>query len=54
MVSDATPHRRIFEDFVRALTEGTRPICDAAEGKRSVELVRALYESARTGTTVIL
>ncbi len=54
VVSDATPHRRIFEDFVRALGEGKHPICDAAEGKRSVELVRALYESAQSGNTVIL
>jgi predicted dehydrogenase len=54
LVSDPTPHRRIFEDFLRALNEGTRPICDATEGKRSVELVLALYASARTGTMVIL
>jgi predicted dehydrogenase len=54
LVSDATPHRRIFEDFVRALQEGTRPICDGREGKRSVDLVRALYTSARTGAVVTL
>jgi UDP-N-acetyl-2-amino-2-deoxyglucuronate dehydrogenase len=49
LVSDATPHRRIFEDFLRAVRDGTRPICDGREGKRSVDLVRAFYESARTG-----
>jgi UDP-N-acetyl-2-amino-2-deoxyglucuronate dehydrogenase len=54
VVSDATPHRRIFEDFLRAVGDGTRPICDGREGKRSVDLVRAFYESARTGATVSL
>lgn len=52
LVSDATPHRRIFEDFLRALREGTRPICDGREGRRSIDLVLALYASARTGTAV--
>ena len=52
VVSDATPHRRIFEDFLRALRDGTRPICDGREGQRSVDLVRALYDSARTGASV--
>ena len=52
VVSDATPHRRIIEDFLRALRDGTRPICDGREGRRSVELVRALYASARTGAPV--
>jgi predicted dehydrogenase len=54
VVSDATPHRRIFEDFLRALHDGTRPICDGPEGRRSVALVRALYESARTGSPMTL
>ena len=54
VVSDATPHRRIFEDFLRALGDGTRPICDGREGKRSIDLVQALYASARTGAVVTL
>jgi predicted dehydrogenase len=54
VVTDATPHRRIFEDFLHALREGTRPICDGREGRRSVELVQALYASARTGSAVTL
>jgi predicted dehydrogenase len=49
LVSDATPHRRVVEDFARALREGGRPACDAREGRRSVALVRALYDAARTG-----
>jgi predicted dehydrogenase len=54
VVTDATPHRRIFEDFLCALREGTRPICDGREGKRSIDLVLALYASARTATAVTL
>jgi hypothetical protein len=56
VVSDATPHRRILENFVGALREGegTRPICDVREGRRSVALVRAIYDSARGGMAVTL
>jgi len=54
VVSDASPHRRIFEDFVRAIRTGSRPICDGREGKRSIDLVLALYASARTGVAVTL
>ena len=54
VVSDPTPHRRIFEDFLRALREGTRPICDGREGQRSIDLVEAIYTSSRTGTAVPL
>ncbi|BCS32761.1 oxidoreductase [Luteitalea sp. TBR-22] len=54
VVADASPHRRVVEDFVDALGAGRRPACDAREGRRSVALVEALYESARTGTSVSL
>ncbi len=54
VVADATPHRRVVEDFVAALAEHRRPACDGREGRRSIALAEALYESARTGliTTV--
>ena len=52
VVADATPHQRVVEDFVEALRTGRRPACDAREGRRSVELAGALYESARTGASV--
>ena len=54
VVADASPHRRVVEDFVEALRARRRPACDAREGRRSVALVEALYESARTGATVSL
>lgn len=49
VVSDVTPHRRIFEDFIRAIeTDGT-PACDGREGRKSVALVEGIYASARSG-----
>jgi len=52
VVADATPHRRVVEDFVAALAQGRRPACDGREGRRSIALAAALYESARTGGMV--
>ena len=49
VVGDATPHRRVLEDFVRAVRSGTDPACDAREGRRSVALIDAIYRSARSG-----
>jgi predicted dehydrogenase len=52
VVSDATPHRRIFEDFLNALRTGGTPACDAREGRRSVALVEAIYRAAEEGRAV--
>jgi UDP-N-acetyl-2-amino-2-deoxyglucuronate dehydrogenase len=47
IVSDASAHARVIDDFVRAIrTDGT-PACDAPEGRRSVALVEAIYKSAK-------
>jgi UDP-N-acetyl-2-amino-2-deoxyglucuronate dehydrogenase len=54
VVADTTPHRRIFEDFIRAIrTDGT-PVCDARAGRRSVEVVQAIYRSAQERRAVEL
>jgi predicted dehydrogenase len=53
-VSDATPHRRIFEDFIRAIQTDTTPACDGREGRRSVEVVDAIYASARARQPVTI
>jgi UDP-N-acetyl-2-amino-2-deoxyglucuronate dehydrogenase len=47
-VADATPHQRVFEDFIRAIQTGGTPACDAHEGRRSVALVEAVYRSAQS------
>lgn len=53
IISDVSGHKRILEDFLRAIETDTKPICDGREGRRSVELVQAIYQSARTGQPVV-
>ena len=48
VVSDASAHQRVIEDFIRAIESNTVPSCDGREGRRSVELVEAIYAAART------
>jgi UDP-N-acetyl-2-amino-2-deoxyglucuronate dehydrogenase len=54
VVSDVSGHRRILEDFLRAMETGGQPLCDGREGRRSVELVQAIYQSSRTRHQVTL
>jgi UDP-N-acetyl-2-amino-2-deoxyglucuronate dehydrogenase len=54
IVSDALPHQRVFEDFIKAIETGSTPACDAQEGRRSVEIVEAIYRSARESRPVVL
>jgi predicted dehydrogenase len=54
VVADTRGHRRVLEDFISAVRSGGRPLCDGADGRRSVELVKAIYQAARTGTAVTL
>jgi predicted dehydrogenase len=52
VVADVRGHRRIIEDFIRAIETGGTPRCDGREGRRSVQLVEAIYEASRTGRAV--
>jgi predicted dehydrogenase len=47
-------HSAQLLDFVEAAEQGRRPLVDGPEGRHAVELVRAVYESARTGAPVSL
>jgi predicted dehydrogenase len=49
VVADATPHRRLFEDFARAIESGGTPACDGREALRSLAVVEAVYAAARQG-----
>ena len=49
VVADATPHRRVLQDFIDAVRTGRSPACDGREGRRSVAVVEAIYRSARSG-----
>jgi predicted dehydrogenase len=40
-------HQRVIADFVEAIKNDTVPSCDGREGRRSVELVEAIYAAAR-------
>jgi UDP-N-acetyl-2-amino-2-deoxyglucuronate dehydrogenase len=52
VVSDASAHQRIIEDFVRAILRSTPLACDGHEGRKSVAVVQAIYEAARTGHAI--
>ncbi len=47
-------HARQLADFVAALRDGRPPLIDGREGRRAVEVIQAVYESAATGRTVAL
>ncbi|WP_018616953.1 Gfo/Idh/MocA family protein [Segetibacter koreensis] len=49
-----TGHQRQIEDMLHSLKTGDKPLVDGIEGRKSVEIVLAIYESARTGKMVRL
>jgi UDP-N-acetyl-2-amino-2-deoxyglucuronate dehydrogenase len=54
VVTDATPHRRVFEDFIRAVETGSAPSCGGPDGRRSVEVIEAIYRSALENRSIDL
>ena len=47
-------HQRQFEDFISAITTGTDPLVDGREGRKSVELILAIYQSNWEGKRITL
>ncbi|UCF97497.1 MAG: Gfo/Idh/MocA family oxidoreductase [Spirochaetaceae bacterium] len=47
-------HRRQFEEFIAALDEGRAPLVDGREARKAVEIIRAIYASAKKGKPVHL
>ncbi|TWT75372.1 Gfo/Idh/MocA family protein [Allorhodopirellula solitaria] len=47
-------HTEVFNDFLESIEQDRQPLIDGTEGRRSVELICAIYESARSGETVNL
>ncbi len=47
-------HARQFQDVVNAIKKGTKPLIDGLEGRRSVEIILAIYKAAETGKAVKL
>jgi predicted dehydrogenase len=52
VVADVSAHRDVFIDFIEAVRARRPPCCDGREGRRSVALVEAIYESSRRGSPV--
>lgn len=53
-ISDLRGHRRVIEDFLRAVKTGSAPLCDGREARRSVALAEAIYRSGRTSIPVTI
>ena len=47
-------HKAQLEDFACAIREGRKPAVDGREARRAIELICAIYESAKSGKTVYL
>lgn len=47
-------HAMQFRDFFKAIKSGTQPLIDGHEGRRSVEIILAIYKAAETGKTIQL
>ncbi len=48
----AVGHTRLLEDFVAAIREGRDPLAPGREGRRSLALVLAVYQAAKTRQSV--
>ena len=47
-------HQKQIEDMIHSIETGNDPLIDGDEGRKSVEIVLAIYESAKTGQRVKL
>jgi UDP-N-acetyl-2-amino-2-deoxyglucuronate dehydrogenase len=48
-VSDVRGHQALIENFLHAIKTNSRPMCDGNEARRSIALIEAIYEAARSG-----
>lgn len=48
----ADGHRENFAEFLSALDQNRKPTIDGHESRKAVQIILAIYESARTGKTV--
>lgn len=47
-------HTHQFQDVLKAIRTGGTPLVDGQEGRKSVEIILAIYKAAETGRTVTL
>lgn len=45
-------HAELIRNFTKAIKEDKKPLVDGREGRRSLEVIRAIYHSGRTGEVV--
>ena len=54
MALEVTGHRKQIQDLIEAIEQGRQPMVDGAEGLKALELVLAIYRSARDRVQVSL
>ncbi len=47
-------HKKQIADFIEAVEKGTRPVVTGEDGRASVVLINAIYESSKTGKEISL
>jgi len=47
-------HKKLFQDFLNAVKKGKQPLVNGVEGRRSVEVILAIYKAAEMGRAVQL
>jgi UDP-N-acetyl-2-amino-2-deoxyglucuronate dehydrogenase len=47
VVSDIRWHQAVLEDFINAIKDKKKPVCDGQDGRRSLRVIEAIYRSAR-------
>lgn len=47
-------HTEYFKDVIHSLRSGRRGLVDGLEGRKSTELINAIYESAETGKEIVM
>lgn len=52
MAQVPNPVHSIIEDAIRVIRDGAKPVVDGREGRRTVQLLEAIYRSARQGRKV--
>jgi predicted dehydrogenase len=52
VVSDFRGHQAVLEDFLRAIKENGKPLCDGREGRRSVAVIEAMYRASKNPSVV--
>jgi len=48
----ATNHASLLRDFAKAIIENKEPAVNGPEGRRSLEVIMAIYESARSNRVI--